>query len=715
MVTAERRSTNLQRTPIAVTALDGDALADAQITNLQGVAALVPSFRVGDIGGYAQVSIRGIGSLSAVPLTENPVAVNLNEIYISRPVSVLSGLFDVATVEVLRGPQGTLYGRNATAGSVNITTARPETDLAGFARLTYGNYDAKRAEGAIGGALSGDTVLLRVAGFVEDRDGYGTNVATGRDIDDKRAWGLRGTLVLRPTEQLEATLIAERYRQKDRNAALHYFGGAGTIPVSGAFGSAPFATLFGGTVLTNSYDVSNDVDPRFYLGVTTLSGIVEYDPDGPLALKSITGYRRQRARTLSDLDNSDLPLGLLQASENARQFSQELQARYDTERLNITAGLYYFREKDDAAPYVAAVSSATADPILASLGIVLPPRPQTLLNFGNLGGTIDTHAAAAFAQGTWEVVENLSVTAGLRYSRERRRLIQRYLIDVLTPYDPDLPPPPGLRLPSRTFSAWTPRFGLQYQFDSRTLLYATYARGFKSGSFDPSADPATTTDASYGPEKLSSYEIGVKTTMLDNRLRANLAAFYYDYTGLQVLQTRGLGIVTSNAGKARQLGIEGEFTVIPARGLELALSGSYLDSKYLNYLGIDAVRVTLPEVRFDGHRLNNSPSISGLASAQYTHDLSSGKITGRGELEFTSKYFFSPGNYDELSQGGYGKLNAFVTYGNNAGWSLSAFGRNLTDRKTKTSGQVQTIFLGVPITGNLAPPQTYGLAFEYRF
>lgn len=714
IVTAEKRSTSLQRTPLAVTALNGDALANTQVNNLQSVAALAPSAKVGDVGGYAQISIRGIGSQSGVPLTDSPVAVNINEIYISRPVSFLSSMFDVSAVEVLRGPQGTLYGRNATAGSINITTARPTEQLSGFGRFSYSAFNQKRAEAAVGGAIVPDFVSIRVAGFYEDRDGYGRNVTTGRDVDDKNAYGFRGTVLVTPTPEISATLIAERYRERDSGAALHYFGAAGLIPVSGTFGSLPFATLFGGTVLSNSYDVANDTQPRFYLGVTTLTGLLEYNK-GPFTVRSVTGYRRQRAYTLSDLDNSNLPLGFLAAGENDRQFSQELQLRYNSQRVNLTLGGYYFREIDDATPYVVPLSSRVTDPILASLGVMLPPRAPVLLNFGNLGGTIYTRAFAIFGQGTFNVTDRLSVTAGLRYSTERRRLVQRYLIDPITPYSPELPPPPGLGLPGRTYSSATPRVALEFQVTPRTLLYASYARGFKSGSFDPSADPATTTSPSFGPENLNSYEVGLKSTLLDGKLRTNLAAFYYDYSGLQVLQTRGFGIATTNAGKAREYGLEAEITALPVHSLELSLSGSLLNAKYLDYTGVDAARIGVAAVDFSGKRLNNAPSASGLISAQYTVPFPAGSLLLRGETELTSRFFFSPANYDELSQSGYAKLNAFLTYTAQRGWSIGAFGRNLTNRKTKTSSQVQTVFLGTPITGSLAPPRTYGVTVGVKF
>lgn len=239
VVTAERRNTSLQKTPIAVTALSGAIIAEKQIYGLRDLQSLVPSFRAGDNQGVAQFTVRGIGSSAVVTGSEGPVAVNLNEVYISRPVAQLAGLYDVSAIEVLRGPQGTLYGRNATAASINITTARPTGDLEGFLRLTVGNYGALRLEGAVGGAIINDKLLVRTSGFRETRNGYGVNVVTGSQIDDKDAYGLRGTLIFQPSDGIKATLIGEYYNQADNSGGLHYFGAAGLTGLPGALGSPP--------------------------------------------------------------------------------------------------------------------------------------------------------------------------------------------------------------------------------------------------------------------------------------------------------------------------------------------------------------------------------------------------------------------------------------------------------------------------------------------
>jgi iron complex outermembrane receptor protein len=711
VVTAEKRTTSLQRTPIAVTALSGDRLATTQISDIRDISALVPNLKAGETGGYGQISIRGIGITNFTPLAESTVAVNLNQVYISRPSSFFTGLYDVASIEVLRGPQGTLYGRNATAGSVNITTNRPTDRLSGMASITSGNYSLFHAEAAISGPIIDDLLKVRVAGYLEKHDGYGKNVITGQDYNNRNAKAVRGTIELTPAQGLTATLIGEYYDENDDRGggSFNYFGDIGLSGRPGALG-VPSASSQMGIAIANSYDVARDFTEFYRLKVYTLTGILDYHT-GPLSLKSITAYRNQKLLILNDPDGSSAPLAVYLSGEPAHQFSQELQAGYSQGRLNLTTGLYYFKETDAATPSMYAQSSVVTDPAVG-----LPPRAPFIINFANLGGTIRTLSRAAFAQASYEMIDHLTLTAGIRYSKDTKQLTSRYLIDLFTPYSPDAPLPSDLVLPKRSWASWTPKFGLQFQATPRTLLYATYAKGFKAGGFDASANPGGgTVDTSFEPEKLTSYEVGIKTKLLNNRLRANIAGFYYDYTDLQVSVPSNLSVITQNAASAKVYGIEGELTFLPVPELELGLNASYLHSAYKHYVAPDPGRPLIPVVDFSGNALNNSPRFSGLASAQYTMPVARGALVLRGELEFTTRFFFSPGNYDLAGQGGFAKGNLFVTYRHDNGLSVTAFVRNVTDKMTRTSALISNPFLGTPVSGSLAPPRTYGVQLSFRY
>ncbi|HEX7857867.1 MAG TPA: TonB-dependent receptor [Sphingobium sp.] len=706
VVTAEKRSTSLQRTPISVTALSGDILQKSQIRTLIDIQALVPNMKMGENDGYAQITIRGIGISGFVPTAEGAVAVNLNEVYVSRPIAQLASLYDLSSLEVLRGPQGTLYGRNATAGSVNITTARPTDAWSGYGRVGVGNYAAIHAEAAVGGPIIKDRLLVRISGFVDKHDGYGKNLVTGNDVSDKDAHGIRGTLVFKPTVTITATVIGEYFKENDNGAALHYFGAAGLTGLPGAIGVPPLFVQQGGFAAPDLQDVANPRDSKFKLRTTAVTGILEWS-NGPFSVKSVTGYRDQNSLTLTPLDGGSRGNGFYLAGEPAHQFSEELQLHYDTSRFHATAGLYYFREKDSSIPGVAAFTNTALN---RAFGIPASPS-EYLVNFVQIGGTIRTTAKAAFAQATYEIIDNLSLTAGIRVSHERKDAVLYNSFSLFDPYLGDATPQaPATVQPARTFKSTTPKLGIQYQVTPQTLIYGSYSKGFKSGGYD-----VTTISPAFQPEKLTDYEGGIKTAFMDNRLRVNLAGFYYDYTNLQVLQIEGPVVVTRNAASARIWGVEAEVTALPTPELAIDASASYLHARYRSYSGPDGSQPLLPAVDFSGNHLNNAPDFTAHLGATYTWRLAKGSLALRAEGDYSTRFYFTPININLLSQAPFAKANAFLTYTSDRDWHVTAFIRNITDKDTRISGVVNTPILGTPAQGAVAPPRTFGIEVGYTF
>jgi len=724
VVTAEKRSTSLQKTAISITAVSGDTLQRAQIRSLTEVKSIIPGMQMGETDGYAQITIRGIGIANFVPGADSAAALNVNEVYISRPIAQLTGLYDVASLEALRGPQGTLFGRNATAGAINITTKRPTGTWSGNGRVTVGNYNAVNVEGGIGGPIAGDMLKLRVAGFIDKHDGYGRNETTGNPVSDKNAWGVRGTLVFTPTNNLTATIIGEYYKQRDNGAALHYQGAAGLVNLPGTTGLPILSIQQGGFVTTDRQNTVTPLDSKFRLRTTAVTGILDWS-QGPFGLKSITAYRDQDSYTFTPLDDGSTANGFYVAGEPAHQFSQELQAHYNTDRLHVTAGLYYFKEKDASSPGVSPFKYSALQLFFGTPAI--PADQDYYVDFVQIGGTLRTTAKAAFGQLSYEVVDGLTLTAGIRYSHEKKSAALNNSFSLTNPYTSQTPQPPVSYRDSTTFESTTPKFGIQYQVTPRTMLYATYSKGFKSGGYD-----ITAIAPAFKPEKLTDYEAGIKTTMLDNTLRLNLGGFYYDYTNLQVAQVIGTSVFTTNAATARVYGGEVEITYQPSSALTFDFAASYLNAKYRNYCGPSTVQTgfqtpagvcsptpgalpALGVIDFSGRRLNNAPTFSGHTSATYVVDMPNGSLSLRGELEFTKRVYFTPDNVNEISQAGYVKQNAFVTYDSDANWHVTAFVRNLSNKDTWTSGQVSTPILGSPIHGAVAPPRTFGLEVGYKF
>jgi iron complex outermembrane recepter protein len=712
IVTAEKRSTSLQRTPIAVTALTAQALEKAQVRSLNDIQALVPSFQIGQNDGYAQITIRGIGISSFVAASEGSVAVNQNEVYVSRPIAQLTGLYDVSSIEVLRGPQGTLYGRNATAGSVNISTTRPTNELSGYGRVSVGNYRAINAEGAVGGPIVKDLLLVRVAAMVDKHSGYGKNLVTGSDIDNKDAWAVRGTLMFTPTSSFTATVIADYYKESDNGAAVHYFGAAGLLPEAGAIGAPPTFVQLGGFAPTDIRDVATVRDPKLRVRTSSVTGILEWN-HGPIKLKSVTGYRDQNTLTFTPLGAGSKVDAFYIAGEPAHQFSEELQANYSSHRFNATLGAYYFKETDSSIP-----GSSPFDGNVLDLFLGLPPRnPDYLVDVVEIGGTIKTTAKALFGQMTYEIADGLSLIAGLRYSEETKSaiLLNRgfdpfapYISN--SPYTNDSPMPTPTYEPKVKFTATTPKLGIQYQVNPRSLLYATYSKGFKSGGYD-----VTTVAPAFQPERLTAYEAGFKTTILDNRLRLNGAIYYYDYTNLQVSQTINTIVVTANAATARNYGAELEASALVSENFTIDASASYTHARYRKYTGPDSARPLLAIADFSGNSLDNAPDFHGRLGGEYTWPLTAGKLSFRADADYSTRYYFTPGNQTLVSQAPFARANAYLTYRADANWHVTAYVKNISDYIVKTSAAVLTPVLFSPVSGGVGAPRTFGVEFGYKF
>ena len=717
IVTAEKRSTSLQRTPISVTAVSGELLQQQQIRTLVDVQALVPGVKIGDNNGYAQITVRGVGVSGFHPASDSAVAVNVNDVYIARPIAQLTSMFDVSSLEVLRGPQGTLYGRNATAGAVNITTARPTDQWSGFARGTYGNFSAINFEGAVGGPIAGDTLLLRLAAFIDKNDGRAKNLVTGDGVDDRNARGIRGTLVVAPLPSVKATLIGERYFERDHANARHYFGADRDIGGPGVYPSLPTSQTLGGYVAPDLRDIAAGIDPQFRLVTTALTGILEWS-HGPFAVKSITGWRKTKSDQMTSLDGGSVLIEFNHTGERAEQVSEELQLHYDTPRLHATSGLYYFHENDFATPGAVYINKGI-------FGLAAGQFANVLTQAGRLR----TDAYAVFGQASYEIADGLSLTAGLRYSKEKKHLESYHLLDLSLSraytynpsnpfYDPTpLPPAAAVADPNATFDSVTPKFSISYQATPRILLYATYAKGFKSGNFD-----TIDTSPAYRPEKLTDYEGGIKFSTADSRLRVNLSAFYYDYSDLQVAQVVNLATITSNAGRSHVYGSELESTFAPRDNWTLGLNLTYLHARYVQYSGPDGARPFLVDstgapanVDFSGNRLNNAPDFTAHMFVEKRWAAFTGEIALRGEGDYSSRFYFTPGNYALLSQGAFGKANAFLSYTDDKGWRVTAFVRNLTNKITKTSANVNAALNGAAIEGSIAPPRTYGIELGYKF
>jgi iron complex outermembrane receptor protein len=715
VVTAQKRKESAQSIPIAITALSGNALSRAGVDSVVSLQDTVPNVNIGQQLGVAQVAIRGVGLDNLSTAAEGSVALNKNDVFMSRPVAALSSFYDVDRIEVLRGPQGTLYGRNSTGGSINIITRDPTNNYSGYAELTVGNYNRVRLEGALSGPLKEGVLLGRIAFQADTRDGYGTNVATGHEIDNSRTQSIRATLLYLPNDQLRVKLIAEYHRENDASGGYHYLGAAGLTATG--ISVIPTGVSLGGTVAPNVRDISNDVDPSLKLTTGGVTADISYNL-GSMDLRSITATQGVHYNNQADLDSTSFPLAPIVQVENSNQFSQEFHVAGTSHATKWLAGLYYFHEHNNGFLTISPFND------LAFGG----PGIQRQGFFG--GGIVKTDAAAVFGQLKQSFTDALSITLGGRYSWERKTIDNALAFDLATPYLPGGPysgagqcsasVAAATCIPTKTWQAFTPRVVGEYQATPDFLFYASASKGFKSGTYNDNA-----LQPPVNPETLWAYEGGVKSESFDHRVRVNVAAFYYKYANLQVDKIVNAGQQLENAASATIYGGELEMTVRPTTNWEFGLAASALHAVFDNFISVDPSRpagdgITVdggnPAFNLAGNSLERAPKWTADASGQYFWDLASGNLSLRGEIVWTDRVYFSPFDRNVDSQAAHGKVNGLIRFlSADQKWDISAYGRNLTNKTLISSGFVSSSLVGFPVNGYLEDPRTYGLRVKYSF
>lgn len=683
VVTAQRREQSLQDVPIAVTAMSADDLAAAQVADIGDLQALVPnlSLTVGD-SMNAVAFIRGVGQRENIAFADPGVGIYVDDVYLGRAQGAFLDVLDVLDVErieVLRGPQGTLYGRNTIGGAVKYISAKPPEQFAGWTELTVGDFGRRDIKVALGGPVS-DAVSgkLMVAKLTED--GYTRNLFTGRDIGDRDTTAWRGALRTRLSEALTLDLAVDGTRARPQTARPPILMVPGAVS-QGVVLQDPYVTD------VNFADLA-DLDTD---GVM-LTATWEISPEW--TFKSVSAYRQLNWRFHFDVDATSLrSFDVFVDDEDQDQMSQELQFAYSSQRLSAVGGLYYFREKDVTVQGIYA-------PDFLGLGLFEADRNDQ-----------QNRSLAAYTQLDFKLLPTLTLTAGLRYTQEEKdfRRIQEFFGDVDLDGTVDIPAPAsaaalvaalgsGIRItdldiPNRDrfdnkWSDVSPKLALSWQSSKDTLLYATFAKGFKSGGFFGRANAAF--DASpYDQEELWSYEAGLKSTLLDRRLRLNTALFYNDYRDMQVTSFAASGgtlVATfDNAGKSTLQGGEIETTFVVTDALTLQANVSYLDAQFDEYL-IAAAGGQLIDVA-NQRTLPFTPEWTARLGALYRVALSRGELGLGVDVSYRDKSYFEINGSEALAQPAYELLNASATYTSAGGqWRFTLAGQNLTDEVYRDFG-----------------------------
>lgn len=686
VVTAQRREQKLQDVPIAITAVTSEELTARNVFDLQSISSVAPSVQITGAGGVAgnhQVSIRGISGQGSPIGTAQPVATYIDGEYLPTTDAAFFTLDDVERVEVLRGPQGTLYGRNSTAGAINIITRLPGQDLKAGFDVSYGNYDHVLARGSVSGPLAGG-LSAGVSASYETRHGFVKNSTTGNPLDDLRSYVLRGKLYYQsPDENFSILAAADTWRRDNPSTVW-----------SSLYN--PAGNVFVGLPNPSSITVPARADDT-YINDNKSEGqaiTLTYKASPQLQFTSITTHRNYRV----DISYYTPVFNLAGGSIiQYKTFNSEFRGNYTGDWLTITAGVNYYRSDQ---------LYATQSP--HTLGTTLP--------YANPRDTSNLEAVGVFGQAEITVAPDLTLVGGARYIHET----QDFVID----YSKAAVPGP---LINGSVKANKPIFngGVNYKPDSDILLYAKVSQGYQAPGFNNSirSESAFT----FRPEKLLAYEAGIKSQFFGRLLTFNLAGFYYDYKDLQVRNIVTVGVqIIENAASAKIKGLEASLVLRPVRGLTLSGDLSWTDATYKSFCegnggsappANDAACINANGIAGwdrSGNYLSNSPKWSGSVSANYNLPVGPGEFRTNIGYNFSSKAYFSPANELPISRGGIDKLDARIGYKVD-GFEIYAYGQNLTNRRF-ASYPIRALY--TPINFVVSPPndpRTYGVGIKYNF
>jgi len=692
-VTARRTAENLQSVPVAVTSIGAEDLKQRGIENITSIQQYSPNTTMQVSRGTNSTLtayIRGIGQQDPLWGFEPGVGIYIDDVYMARPQGAALDIYDVERIEVLRGPQGTLYGRNTIGGAVKYVTKALSGDNEFAVRGTVGNYGQKDLK------LSGQTALtdklfIGAAGAVFNRDGFGTYLNTGDENYNKDIATGRLSLQYQAADNLRFSFAADE-TQDDSNSK-----GGHRLTTS---------LLTKETPPSNVYDSNTSMPVDNSVETSGQSLTMAWDVNNDWTIKAVSARREGVTDTNIDFDSTRLPSLDVPAFYEDEQTSHELQFLYNSSKLKFASGLYKF---DGEA------CGAFGTVIVAGAGV-------TVEN----GGCVDTDSMAAYAQGTYQYDEKWSFTLGGRYTEDDKDAqVYRYMyLGYKLPRVPATAKPLQVQTDfdkSASFNHFSPRVGFEYQANNDMMLYGSYTDGFKSGGFDmravKSLNPSA--DEPYQPETVDTFELGIKSEWLDRRLRLNAAVFTAAYDDMQVTVQRAVGNNVAsqvlNAASADINGIELEATAVATDALQFNLIVGYTDAKFNEVLFYDAASKTTTDVS-NLWSFANTPELTATLGTKYTVGLAGGELVLNANLAHRSEtqIFELP---SVLDSGGYTLLNAGATwYAPDGHWDVSLQGRNLGNKEVRIAGyNFPLLALEQTITAYYNDPRTVSLSVGYRF
>lgn len=692
VVTARKRSERLQDTPISITAITAEGMERKGIKDIADIARQTPGLQYGDFGDMklSPTSLRGVVGGSGSAGADPAVGYYVDEIYQAQGPGADLDLYDIARVEVLRGPQGTLFGRNTIGGVISITTQRPSDTFTASATANIGNYNALRLGASVSGPIIPGVVSAKISAIRDVNSGYDHNVLLDRDVNNHRSWAVRGQLLfdIAPTTSL---LLTASYRKADQEQLVfetrRYNMNA----------DLPQALIAAGLPLnTDPFDrkVYSDSPNQERLRAWDVSATFK-TRIGRVGITNIASYHDHDYFSRADTDRSPLKFLYDGDPEKVWRWSEELRLDLSTGPIDWLAGLYYFRQNSRNQSFVE---------IGSDLATILGDPTLTGVRTGS-DGNLDTTSKAAFLSATLKITPRLDVTVGGRYTSDSKAIhyVQRDVINLL-----------GGNTDIRTSGSWdqfTPNANIRYRFSPTVMAYATASKGFKSGGFNDALGSAD--GIAFGPEALWNYELGLKTELLGRRLVVNTALYYMDWSKIQLSEdnpaTPVYDPIILNAGKAHSKGVEIEVTARPTD--RWTLGGN----------------LSVQDARFDGGRLPSGALLDHIPYAPaYTADLNAeyrvpvaglGSVSLFGEYQLRGRTYISNDTDPDGVVHPYGLLNIRLSLqSRDERWRVTLWAKNLTNR---TYEQRLFDLSDQPLVGQkfiiLGEPRTFGAEFKLSY
>lgn len=750
VVTARKIQESSQDVPIAITAISMERLESATIRDLVDLNGFAPNVQISEDGsrggGGANITIRGISPTRSDDNSfDSPIGVMIDGIFLGSLSGQVLENFDLAGIEILRGPQGTLFGKNTVGGVIHVKRSRPTGEFGGKVRVTLGQYGQQEYRGVLNTSLVDDVLALKVFGTHQEDDGFMRNLTTGNDVSNKDYQNYGATLLFTPNDDFEATLTIEKFKDNSRLGAFqtNYNLAPGVVDAptdpnetdySGGFANcaaAPETCRFD-TKRPRYSEGDTDNDAELDTNAYTLN--MSYAINENLTVQSITGYRELDEYRIYDFDASSRPFITIERFNEFEQFSQELILNGEFDKFSFTTGVYYWNsefEQDwatggefwgslfggvvyDPGLYAACLGGAFAPIACDSALTSIAPGSEVLQI---LYETQETTSVAIFAQGDYRFTDDLTLTLGLRWTEEEKKFLagQSYLTSADRQFARNFPEYADLE---NTWTELSPKAGVTYNLTDDAILYLTYAEGFHSGGFfGVNQNTRDFERDQYDPEIAKSWEAGLKSQWMDNRLRLNLTIFRNDFKDKQESSVQQdpdtLTVATTfdNVANAIYQGVELETQFVVNKNLRLFLNYGFLDAEYSDFEtdinAADGIALT-EDASFLTPR--NSPENTFGVGGTYSIQI------GEGSFEIYAKYAWVDERETNLLNTPLGKLDSIDDVTASIGyytdqWSLQAFGRNLTDERNEAFIPIATLFAA----GTVNRPRTLGVEFTYNF